>query len=245
MIRPMTKEERQRSKEREQANQSPTVLIDGDIVAYRAAFYAEDKEAEDAEDKVDDVMEWILQETTFDGIPYEVFLTGGGNFRYDISQSYKANRTGEKPLWLAHVRDYMIEHWGAVVSDGEEADDLIAIRATELGPHTVVASVDKDFLQIPCRHYNFGKGEWATVEKFDGLKFFYSQVLTGDRADNVIGLYRVGPVKAAKILDGAETEMDLFNRCVEAYDGDVDKVIENARLLWLRRYKDEIWQPPE
>ena len=245
MIRPMTKEERQRSKEREQANRAPTVLIDGDIIAYRAAYYAEDKEAEDAEDKADDLLDWILQNTTFDGQPYEVYLTGKSNFRYDINPDYKAHRTGEKPIWLQHVRDYLVEHWGAVVSEGEEADDMISIRATELGPSSVVASVDKDFLQLPCRHYNFGKGEWTTVEKFDGLKFFYSQVLTGDRADNVIGLYGIGPVKAMKKLDGAETEVDLFNRCVEAYDGDVDKVIDNAQLLWLRRYKDEIWQPPE
>lgn len=245
MIRPMTKEERQRSKEREQANRSPTVLIDGDIIAYRAAYYAEDKEAEDAEDKVDDLIGFILEQTTFDGQPYEVYLTGSGNFRYDINSEYKAHRKGEKPIWLPHVRDYLIEHWGAVVSDGEEADDLISIRATQLGPHTIVASVDKDFLQLPCKHYNFGRGEWTTVEHFDGLKFFYSQVLSGDAADNVIGLYGVGPVKANKKLEGAETEMDLYNRCIEAYDGDVDKVIENARLLWLRREVGEIWQPPE
>ena len=99
-------------------------------------------------------------------------------------------------------------------------------------------------LQIPCHHFNFGKNEWKTVDEWSGLQFFYSQILTGDRADNIVGLYRVGPVKATKMLSEAKTEKDLWEACVKAYDGDVDRVIENARLLWLRRTEGEIWQPP-
>ena len=45
-------------------------------------------------------------------------------------------------------------------------------------------------------------------------------------------------------LSVAKTEQDLWEACVKAYDGDVDRVIENARLLWLRRTEGEIWQPP-
>ena len=75
--------------------------------------------------------------------------------------------------------------------------------------------------------------------------FFYTQILTGDTADNIIGLYGIGPVKAKKILAGAETEQELFDRCVAQYDGDVDKVVQNARLLWLRRKEGQLWEPPE
>jgi hypothetical protein len=46
------------------------------------------------------------------------------------------------------------------------------------------------------------------------------------------------------MLSEAKTEQDLWEACVKAYDGDVDRVIENARLLWLRRTEGEIWQPP-
>jgi 5'-3' exonuclease len=99
-------------------------------------------------------------------------------------------------------------------------------------------------LQIPCKHFNFGRNEWKTVDEWQGLRFFYSQILMGDAADNIIGLYKVGPVKADKMLQGSKTEEDLYKKCVDAYDGDVDRVIENARLLWLRREKEELWQPP-
>ena len=226
------------------------VLVDGDIVAYRAAFSTQDMFPQDAESKVDELMDYILGDTLMfpDPNEYEVFLTGSGNFRYDIAKSfpYKGNRSGiEKPIHLSVTRERLISKWGAVVSEGEEADDLIAIAATYYGPDTVVASIDKDMLQIPCRHFNFATGVWTTVTEFEGLRSFYKQILTGDRADNIIGLYRVGPVKAEKMLQGCNDEKSLWEAVLKAYDGDKERAVENARLLWLRREKGEIWEPPK
>ena len=226
------------------------VLIDGDIVAYRAAFHAQDYDLDVAINKADELLEMILQRTLFIAAPheYQVYLTGRGNFRFDIAKSYeyKGNRKdGTKPIWLHDVREHMVKKWNAIVSEGEEADDLIAIEATRYGPDTIVASIDKDMMQIPCRHYNFGRDEWYTVDDWDGLQFFYKQILTGDSADNIIGLYRVGPAKASKMLEGCETEDDLWDAVLKAYDGDIERVVENARLLWLRRREEELWQPPD
>jgi hypothetical protein len=228
---------------------SGKVLVDGDIVAYRAAFSTQDMFPQDAESKVDDLMDYILGETLMfpDPSDYRVFLTGSGNFRYDIAKSfpYKGNRSGvEKPIHLSVTRERLVSKWGAVVSEGEEADDLIAIAATNYGPDTVVASIDKDMLQIPCKHFNFTTGVWTTVTEFEGLRFFYKQILTGDRADNIMGLYRVGPVKAEKMLQEYDTEAELWDAVLKAYDGDFDRVVENARLLWLRRKEGQLWQPP-
>jgi len=225
-----------------------TALIDGDIVAYRAAFSTNDGTEEDAIDKTDEIIENILSDVFFNPnkASYEVFLTGKGNFRFDIDETYKAHRKDvEKPIHLQAIRQHLIDNYNADVSSGEEADDVISIRATELFPGAVIVSVDKDFLQVAGKNYNPVKDEWTTVSEWDGLVFFYTQVLTGDRADNVIGLHRVGPVKAGKILDGADTEQELYRRCVEAYEGDTEKVIRNARLLWLRREVGQVWHPPE
>ncbi len=226
------------------------MLIDGDIIAYRAAFSAKDGSSQVAKDKADEVVNFILDQAFSFPSPedFEMFLTGGGNFRFDIAKSYpyKGNRKKtEKPKHLGTVRNHLIEAWGAVVSEGEEADDLIAIAATKIGPTAIVASIDKDMLQIPCEHFNFGKNEWSVVNKFEGLKFFYTQMLTGDRADNIIGLHRVGPVKAKKMLKGCNTEEELWEAVLNAYDGDLERVLENARLLWLRRYEGELWEPPK
>lgn len=224
------------------------VLIDGDIVAYRAAFSTQNDFPKDAIAKCDELMEYILGKTLIFANPdeYEVFLTGGGNFRFDIAKSapYKGNRKGEKPIHLPTVREHMVSQWGAIVSDGEEADDLIGIAATKYGPDTVVASIDKDMLQIPCRHYNFTRDEWTEVSELEGTKFFYKQILTGDSADNIVGLHGIGPKKASVLIDTLATEEDMWDCVVKMYNGDVDRVVENARLLWLRRKEGELWQPP-
>tara|TARA_R100001369_G_scaffold880_2_gene2829 strand:- start:236 stop:937 length:702 start_codon:yes stop_codon:yes gene_type:complete len=223
------------------------VLIDGDIIAYRAGFSSNNLEASDAESKVDELIDKIIEDNEFIATDYQVYLTGKGNFRFDIAKTleYKGNRKwAEKPIHLQHIRDYMTNKYEAIVSEGEEADDLIAIAATEVGMNAVVASIDKDMLQIPCFHYNITRKELSAVGEFTGLKFFYTQILTGDKADNIKGLHRCGPVKAGKILDECDTEMKLWYACVEAYDGDTERVIENARLLWLRREVDQIWEPP-
>ncbi len=85
----------------------------------------------------------------------------------------------------------------------------------------------------------------TVVSDFDGKKFFYTQILTGDRADNIVGLYGVGPKKAEKMLADCETEADMYEECLHQYGGEEDRVIENARLLWLRREPDQLWEPPK
>ena len=226
------------------------VLIDGDIIAYRAAFSTEQMGLSDTKAKVDDLIEFILDKTVLFpeiGLDYVVYLTGKGNFRHDIAKShvYKGNRKNvQKPRHLQTARDHMESKYKAIISKGEEADDLIAMEAAKLDYKACVASIDKDMLQIPCWHFNIVRGDYLKVEPFGGIKFFYKQILTGDRADNIVGLFRVGEVKASKILDGAETEEELWDRVIKAYDGDEERVTENARLLWLRREEAEIWQPP-
>ena len=226
------------------------ILLDADILAYRAAYSTEGDLDEDTHDKVDDLIHHVLDKTQFE-VNYklgEFFLTGSTNFRYDIAVTapYKGNRSGgSRPEKLDTAREYITENYDAIISVDQEADDDIAIRATEIGPHALIASIDKDFLQVPCRHYNWNKNEFTVIDEFTGLYNFYTQILTGDRADNIMGLYRVGPVTAAKLLRGCKTEDDLFEVIYRAYEGDLERTTENGRLLWLRREPDQLWEPPK
>jgi len=228
------------------------VLIDGDIIAYRAAFATQDLLSSDARDKVEELVDYILDETLDLPFPteseYQVYLTGKTNFRFDIAKSYpyKGNRSSaEKPVHLGATRDHLEVKYGAIVSDNEEADDLIAKGAAALDYNCVVASIDKDMLQLPCWHFNFGRGTWEKVSPYEGTRFFYTQILTGDRADNIVGLRGIGPKKAEKILSDCKTEEDLWQAVLKAYDGNIDRIIENGRLLWLRRLEGELWEPPK
>ena len=232
---------------------NPKLLIDGDTLAYRAAYSCENESTQDAIEKLDDLLYEVFTEVFWSADiddledDYKVFLTGRTNFRNDIAITapYKGNRKGvEKPQHLSAIRDHMMDNWSATMSEGEEADDLLGIWSTYYGPTSIVASIDKDMLQLPCNHYNPNKKTWLTVDEFGGLKFFYTQILTGDKADNIIGLYGIGPKKADKLLDGVKTECDMYSIVLEAYGGDAERVLENARLLWLRRVEDQLWEAP-
>ena len=228
------------------------VLVDGDIIAYRAAFATKDLFPDDAKRKVEELVDYILEKTIDFPFPsksdYQVYLTGKTNFRFEIAKSYpyKGNRASvEKPIHLGLCRDHMTEKYDAVISINEEADDLIAKEAAAQNYNCVVASIDKDMLQLPCWHFNFGKNEWSKVSEFEGIHFFYTQILTGDAADNIKGLRGIGPKKAEKLLSDCKDEDELWGAIFKAYDGDLDRIIENGRLLWLRRVEDELWCPPK
>jgi len=225
------------------------LLIDGDIVTYQAAFHAQanDNTEEEARRKMDSTIRWSIAKTNASS--YQVYLTGKGNFRYEVRKSYKGNRTAPKPLLLPFCREYLQWEWGAIMSQGEEADDLIAIEAARLGyENCIIASIDKDFLQIPVPMYNWQKDTLVEVTKEEGLRFFYKQCLMGDVADNVGGIAGVGPKGAEIALEGITDEKDLYNACLYMYKGrgmSEQDLIDNARLLWLRRKPNEMWEPPE
>ena len=229
------------------------VLIDGDIIAYRAAYATEKDFVEDAKKKVDNLMDDILEKTCIfiDNNSYEVYLSGKTNFRYEIAKTapYKGNRKDRpKPVHLGFCKDYLTIEYGAITSDGEEADDAMAIRATELGKDTIIASIDKDMLQVPCLHYNILKQTFTEVSESEGKRSFYCQVLSGDITDNIFGIYRIGPKKAEKLLKDCETDQEYWSTIVKAYEKDgsgEERAIETARLVWLRRKEGELWQPPD
>ena len=220
-------------------------LIDSDILCYRVGAVTEEENENTAIETMAVYLEDMLMFDLLDCEEHELFLTGKQNFRFDVAVTapYKGNRKDKaKPKHLPLLREYLQVSWDASVSDGQEADDDIAIRATELGEDCIIASIDKDFLQVPGWHYNFVMKVKKHVTPEEGLRFFYKQILMGDSADNIKGIHRVGEVTATKMLADFTTEMQLYQCCVEAMGE--ERVLENARLLWLRRIPNQMWEPP-
>jgi DNA polymerase-1 len=213
-----------------------TALIDGDIVAYRVACTCEDDDSDDyVFSKVDDIIDKITFYTDSD--EYRVFLTGSNNFRKAIYPEYKAHRPTEKPFWLQKIREYLVKNWNAEICEGQEADDAMGINQTE---ETIICTIDKDLLMIPGQHYNFVKDEFQTVTYMDGLKHFYMQCLQGDRSDNIKGIPGIGPKKAERILEGCDSEYQMFKAVRNAYGND-EEFLMNGRVLWIRRNENEDW----
>jgi 5'-3' exonuclease len=219
-------------------------LVDGDMMCYRIAFACKDEPESVAIKTMATFLEDVLM-SQLDLDEWEVFLTGHTNFRTEIAVTapYKGNRKdADKPIHLPLLREYLTTAWSAKTSSNEEADDLIAIRATKLGDRSIIVSLDKDFDQVQGWHYNFVKQKKYYVSAEEGQRFFYKQILMGDKADNIVGIRGVGPVKAEKMLAKATTEQELYAVCLEALGE--ERTLENAKLLWLRREPNQMWTPP-
>lgn len=218
-------------------------LLDADVIVYRIAFASEDETEEICFARAKElILEIVFTELNCDD--YKAYLTGKGNFRHMVAKTapYKGNRKdAPRPKHYEALREYL-KRLGAELVEGQEADDAIAIEASQ-GDYWIV-SIDKDFDQVPGWHYNFVRKEKYFISEEEGTRNFYTQILTGDRVDNILGIKGIGPVKAAKILENCTTERTFYDACVKAYDGDAERVNENAVLLWLRRSPNQLWLPP-
>ena len=220
-------------------------LIDGDILVYRIGFSVDEETQENfAVSRMGNFVEGLIRLKGID--TYEGYLTGKKNYRSDIASTYKENRKdARKPVHYDSLREYLVSKWDFKVIDGQEADDAMGIKAYDLPEDSsCIMTIDKDLDMIRGWHYNFVKEQLYYVTEKEAIKNFYTQILTGDRVDNIPGLKGIGPVKAKKILDGCETEDSLFKAVLDKYDNDIDKLTERGRLLWIRRKEQELWKPP-
>lgn len=212
-------------------------LIDGDILGFRCAASAEEEPEEVALLRLDRLVQEVLYVTSSDS--YKIFLTGSDNFRKEIYPEYKANRKDkEPPKHLQACREYLVKQWNAKITDGCEADDMLGVEQTD---NTVIVSIDKDLLQIEGKHYNFVKQEWYDVSEMGGIRHFYEQLLKGDRTDNVPGIAGIGEKKAQRLLEGCNTEEEMYEVCREQYQDD-DLMMVYGKCLWIWRYEGDIWR---
>jgi DNA polymerase-1 len=224
------------------------LLIDADFLIYSVGFASEEASEKFAKSRLVETMEDMVY-LHLKADTYEAFLTGKDNYRYGIAKTvpYKGNRKDmKKPIHYEALREHMVKRLGAVVVDGQEADDEVAIRMTKEPDQYLLVGVDKDLRQIPGWHHNPHKAVTDYVSDFEGFKAFVTQVLTGDRVDNIPGLSGIGPAKAAKALKDAKTKEALLRKAFEVYmekGHSIEYFIEQGQLLWLRRYEGEMWQP--
>jgi len=184
------------------------LLIDGDILLYRTAWSTEKVGYHAAKARLDSTIMRVADKLDcHDGT---IFLTGPHQFRKQVSKTsdgpaYKGNRKGAKiPQHLGQLRDYLISDYDAISLAGIEADDgmgILQCEAHSLGylNETCLVTTDKDLDQIPGWHYNLKSLKYVTEEEAD--LFLYTQLITGDNADNVYGIRGMGPVKAKKYLE--------------------------------------------
>ena len=278
----IVKRPKMNTKIQEQHGEGCHGLFDYDLWAYDIGYAAESGGKLASLDWVHRVIDQRIVDIqkTLQLKSYEGFLTGSGNFRYDIAvtEPYKSNRSSGRPKHWQAIRDYLQEKHYAVEVQGIEADDALAVRQTELGDLSIIISRDKDLRQVPGWHYGypvgaqpeFGPWKYDEIGELElqyfyktvkgeqqvsrtklsggGLKFFYSQVLTGDETDTYPGLRGVGNAGAYRLLKDCKTERQMFDAVLQAYEevheNALERMTEQARLAWMvREYDVQNMQP--
>lgn len=224
-------------------------VVDSDFLVYKIGFSTEDVSESIAKARLTEWLEDFLFITLKVDV-YDCHLTGKTNFRNDIAVTtpYKGNRVDlKKPKHYQALRDHLVKRHGAMISVNEEADDTVAIVATQRLDNCWIVGQDKDLDQLQGWHYNPVRDERYYVDEFTAYKSFTTQLLTGDRIDNIPCLAGIGPKKAAKALQDAKTKEELLEAAWAKYEElghSMEYFIEQGQLLWLRRYEGQIWQPP-
>ena len=183
------------------------------------------------------------------GSTFTIWLSGGNNFRDQLVDDYKANRPERKPHWFKQMKQYLIDHYHAETTYGQEADDAMSIAQYSAFQPSMIVTIDKDLKMVPGRHCNLDTLEMSTVTIIEGLRLFYKQIITGDSTDNIKGLYKMLGIKATQKylapIDEMDDELSMWLYVLSVFDGiPEEEVITNARLLWMRSKEEEMWEPP-
>jgi DNA polymerase-1 len=248
-----------------------TVLIDGDILVYRAASAAE-HEVEWCPDEwtlhahAGPAKAWIADEVeriadTLKAPARVVVLSDTTNFRKElVSPTYKADRNGKrKPLLYTALRKFILEELDGFMRPGLEGDDVIGILATSKVIYPgdkIIVSQDKDFKTIPAKLYNDRTRTKKIVSEAEADFWFLIQTLTGDVTDGYPGCPGYGPKTAEKLLSGMTSLADGWERVVGAYTKaglTEEDAITQARLARILRTSDYnfkekkviLWEPPK
>lgn len=235
------------------------LIVDGHSYAYRA-FYAIRQLKSPSGRPTNAIYGFIrmlekLQECVKPTHMAVVWDGGLNQERKNLVPEYKAQRP-EMPVELGEQLDEIVSYLNAVeivslVKQDVEADDCIAaltMRAEREGFEIVIASSDKDFMQLvneKVRIVNLsGKREDWLDKKQVEIKAGVnpSQIvdwlsMTGDAVDNIAGVPGIGPKTAARLLKEFYSIDELLRRVNEIQPARLKESLQNAVDLIRRNQK--------
>lgn len=233
-------------------------LVDGDIIAFRAAAGAAQKFKFEPDDEPSVTSNpELAREAALAAVEawrniarckdVLVLFTGQRNFRKTILPSYKANRVSGKPPDYWTTVEAVTDQFPTQVVNGLEADDLMGILATTdaYAGNAIILSQDKDMKTIPGRFLNpvIGQTRPTVITQDEADHWWLMQTLMGDTTDNYKGVPGCGPKKAAAILGapGRTPVETLWPKVAHAYREakiNAEDALTQARCARILRRSD-------
>jgi DNA polymerase-1 len=230
-----------------------TLLIDGDILLFKFGFrhqktfkWANGTESVSIdEDRAKFDVDAFIRDLKLSTRCHDhiVCFTSKLNFRYKVLPTYKHNRVkNTPPILIKIIKDHLRFNHPNKSTDWLEADDLMGILGSRHPDRYVLATIDKDFLSIPCTLFLWNK-TWLfphRISEDEADLQFHTQWLTGDSTDGYSGLKRVGAKGAEKILGDLDPS-EYTDACLEAYMDrcyTYNECLQQARMARILRHTD-------
>jgi 5'-3' exonuclease len=180
----------------------------------------------------------------------------GKSYRDHLYDDYKATRT-PAPSFQNHfvpkIRTLAVYEGLAIPAIDREADDYLrtwALEARRAEKDYIVCSIDKDLLCIPGKHWRMSfdieKQFIVNVSEREALENYYIQLISGDSADNIPGVPRIGPVKAKNVITACITEEEMQEAVVGFYlnaygDEWYNYFLINAKLIHIQTHLNDFF----
>lgn len=237
----------------------PTLIIDGDIIAYKAAASVEKATKWDSDlwtihayesegvESMETQIARIVEK--LNGGECIFALSDGASFRYDIYPLYKSNRKDtRKPIILAALKQHLLDNYRTYLRPRLEGDDILGILMTSnviVPGEKIQVSIDKDQKTIPGRFYDQKKDQLLAITPEDADRYHLYQTLIGDTTDGYPGCPGIGPKTAEKLLDSGATWETVVGAYLKAGLTEQDALVQArvARILRVTDYDFEKKQP--
>jgi len=188
----------------------------------------------------------------------ELHFTGKKCFRYEVFTEYKSNRKGKRaPVGLTALKLMLCEEYDGYIHDDIEADDAVVYKRMTYPDKYILVAIDKDVINsIEGTHFNYYESlfhnkemRWVTTDADTAKTWWAIQALTGDTSDGIIGVYRIGPKKAAKLIKPSMTEAEMWEVIKATYEAagrTEEEALVNVRLVHMHQLTDKgivLWTP--
>ena len=237
-----------------------TLLIDGDLLAYKYAIVNQEEYAWNPGNPTYVTDLEAAQEAlaaTIAGWEFDLNADQSVialsdpkfNWRKDVLKSYKHNRKSQKPLLHTALRDYMSRNWKTYELPTLEGDDVLGILATSpdiVKGKKIVVSTDKDLMSVPCSLYRPHKPNDGVLQINDRDAHWYHmyQTLMGDAVDGYEGCPGTGEKTAERVLACSTIEHDWWMLVCAAYSASkmrsdpIERALQQARVARICQYSD-------